>query len=208
VLDGGDELVDEGVAGEVEDAGVVLALEHLLADGLEEVGLTEADAAVDEKRVVRLAGILSHRKARRVRQAVAGADDEILERVIRAQDHRLILVVEHPAAGKVVAVETDRDQPRQHHLRRLGEGLLALALAEVELRRRGDVDLDDAVAQLPRRELVKPGSVEARVLRADDLEHFLPGRRIENGGGVGVGRGINGMRAARSGLAHWKRVGR
>ena len=40
VLDGGDELVDEAVAGEVEDAQVGLALQQLLADGLEEVSFS------------------------------------------------------------------------------------------------------------------------------------------------------------------------
>ena len=76
-------------------------------------------------------------------------------------------------------MEADRDQPPGHLLGGGGERLLALALAEVELRRRADGDLDDAVGQLPRRQLVEPDAVEARVLASDDVEDFLPGGRIE-----------------------------
>ena len=46
------------VARQVEDPRVRLPLQHLLADGLEQVRLAEPDAAVDEQRVVRLPGLL------------------------------------------------------------------------------------------------------------------------------------------------------
>ena len=60
---------------------VILPLQHLLADGLEQVRLAEPDAAVDEERVVGLAGIFGDGDARRVRQAIARAGDEISRRL-------------------------------------------------------------------------------------------------------------------------------
>jgi len=172
------------------------------------VSFTQADAAVDEKRVVRLTELTGDGDARRVGEPVARADDEVLEGVVRAEDQGLILVVEHAArGGHVLAMEADGDEACEDDLRRLREGLLALALAEVELCRRGDAHLDDAVVELARGELVEPRAVEARVLGADDLEDFLPARGVEDGGGRGGGGG-GFLRAAWSGLARWRRVGR
>ena len=70
VLDRVDELVDEAVARQIEDARVGVALEHLLADGLQQVRLAEPDAAVDEQRVVRLAR--AARRRRSTRRAAGG----------------------------------------------------------------------------------------------------------------------------------------
>ena len=78
--------------------GVGLLLEDLLADGLQQVRLAQADAAVDEERVVRLAGLLGDGDAGGVRQAVAGAGDEVLEDVIGVERQRLVAFVEDPAA--------------------------------------------------------------------------------------------------------------
>jgi hypothetical protein len=96
-------------------------------------------------------------------------------------------------------MKTNRDQSARYLLRRRCEGLLALALAEIQLRRRGDEHLDDAVGQLPRHELVKPDAVEAGVLGANTLKDLLPDNWV-NTGGV--------LRAAGRGLALRWRVGR
>ena len=58
-------------------------LGDVLADRLEQVGLAEAGPAVDEERVVRLRGSFRDGQRRRVREAVRGADDEGVERVLR-----------------------------------------------------------------------------------------------------------------------------
>ena len=81
LLDAGDELVGELLAGRV---GHLLAREprdHLVPDGVHQVGLAESHAAVQEERVVCVTRALGHREARRVRQAVGRADDEVPERV-------------------------------------------------------------------------------------------------------------------------------
>ena len=66
-------------------------LEDALADRLEQVRLAQADAAVDEQRVVGLAGLLGDGDAGGVRQAVAGAGDEVFEDVVGVERQRLIL---------------------------------------------------------------------------------------------------------------------
>jgi hypothetical protein len=58
VADGVDHLVGELFAGDVADGGVGLAALDEVADGLHEVGLAHADAAVEEERVVGLGGAL------------------------------------------------------------------------------------------------------------------------------------------------------
>ncbi len=62
-----------------------------------------------------------------------------------------------------------------------GKGLLALALAEIELGEVGDENLDDAVGELSRDELVEPDSIEAGMLVSDFLENPLPDRRVKRG---------------------------
>ena len=81
LLDRGDELVRELLGRRVDDA---LARElggDLVADGVHQVGLAEAHAAVQEERVVGVARALRHRQARRVGEAVGRPDDEVRERV-------------------------------------------------------------------------------------------------------------------------------
>ena len=63
LLDAGDELVGELLAGGVDDALAREAGEHLVADGVHQVGLAEAHAAVQEERVVGVAGSLGDRQA-------------------------------------------------------------------------------------------------------------------------------------------------
>ncbi len=108
--DGADELVDEAVAGEIEDAQIALALEDLLADGLEQVGLAETDAAVDEEGVVGLARVFGDGDASGVGELVAGAGDELLEDIIGVEGQGLVAVVEKAAAAEAFAMKGDGDQ--------------------------------------------------------------------------------------------------
>ena len=84
-LDGVDELVDERVAREIEDAVVRQPLEDLLADCLEQMRLAESNAAMDEERVVGLPRELRHREGGGVGEAVRVADDELAERELRVE---------------------------------------------------------------------------------------------------------------------------
>ena len=81
VLDGVDHLVGELFGGEIDDGAVGLAQLDLMADGLHEVGFAHAHAAVEEQRVVRLAGSGGYGQGRGVGELVSAADDEAVEGV-------------------------------------------------------------------------------------------------------------------------------
>jgi len=81
VLDGIDELIGELLAGEIDDLGRLLVLEDVVTDSLQEVGLAQAAAAVDEEGVVGLRGGLRHGHGRTVRKLVVRTNDEGFEGV-------------------------------------------------------------------------------------------------------------------------------
>ena len=56
-----------------------------MADRVQEVGLAESGLAVDDERVVCLAGRLGDRHGSGVREAVGRTDDEVLEQVARVE---------------------------------------------------------------------------------------------------------------------------
>ena len=75
---------------------------RVVADGVQQVRLAQAGVAVDEQRVVGLGGRLGDRDGGGVREPVAAADDEGLERVLRVQPgggraRRLVLLLPAPA---------------------------------------------------------------------------------------------------------------
>jgi hypothetical protein len=59
VADGIDEVIGKGFRGHIEDAGVPTDRE--IADGVEQVGLAQADTAVDEEGIEALAGVFGDR---------------------------------------------------------------------------------------------------------------------------------------------------
>jgi hypothetical protein len=59
-----------------------------MADRLEQVGLAQADAAVDEQRVVGFGRGLGHRERGGMRETVAAPDDERVKRVFVVADKR------------------------------------------------------------------------------------------------------------------------
>ena len=65
-----------------------------MADGLQQVGLAQANASIEEQRVIGAAGPLGHRHGYGVRHAVGGTDHEVLEGVARVHGrslaHRLL----------------------------------------------------------------------------------------------------------------------
>ena len=88
LLDRGDELVRELLAGGVDDALARELGNDLVADGVHQVGLAEADPAVQEERVVGVARAFGDRQAGRVGEAVGRTDDEVRERVARVDVRR------------------------------------------------------------------------------------------------------------------------
>ena len=108
LLDAGDELVGELLAGHVDDPLAREAGDDRVADGVHQVRLAEAHAAVQEQRVVGVSGALRDRQARGMREAVGGADDEGPEGVARVEADRAALgsadaagLQPHPRRGRM-----------------------------------------------------------------------------------------------------------
>ena len=85
LLDGADDLVGELLTRDVEHAHLGVVLQHAVADGVHEMCLAEADAAVHEKRVVDLAWRFGNGHGGRMGKAVRAACHERLEGVLRVQ---------------------------------------------------------------------------------------------------------------------------
>ena len=80
-----DHLVGELLARDIADRGLRFAALHLVADGVHEMGLAHAGAAVEEERVVGLRGPLGDCAGGGAGKLVAVADDEGVKGVPRVQ---------------------------------------------------------------------------------------------------------------------------
>ena len=87
-----DHVVGELLAGYVADGGLRLAPLDFVSDGLHQMRLAHADAAIQEERVVGFGRTLGDGLACGMRELVAGADDESVEGVARVQLRRAIPV--------------------------------------------------------------------------------------------------------------------
>ena len=83
--DGLDEGVHKGFGGDVHDAEVFAEGLEAVADGLHEVGLAEADAAVDEEGVIDARAGFGDGLGGGMGEAVGLADDEIVEGVVAVE---------------------------------------------------------------------------------------------------------------------------
>jgi hypothetical protein len=82
VLDGVDVLVREFFRRHIRDARAFLAVENVLADGVQQMGFAQTNPAVKEKRVVRFAGRLRDGEGGGVGKIIVVADDERVEGVL------------------------------------------------------------------------------------------------------------------------------
>ena len=81
VLDSVDELVGELLASEVNNLSPLFSGEHVMADGLEKMGLAEPAAPVNEEGIVGAGRRVGDGLRGSVGELVVGADDEALEGV-------------------------------------------------------------------------------------------------------------------------------
>ena len=81
-LNGLNHVVGEPLAGRVDHGLLGEHLAHPMADGVQQVGLAQADAAPDKERIPRLARSVGGGHGRGMRQPVAGAHDKGLEDVV------------------------------------------------------------------------------------------------------------------------------
>ncbi len=111
IADGIDEIIGEALGGEIERAELRVELGDLMSDRVKQVRLPQADAAVDEERVVRAGGQLGHSLAGRLSELVRIADDEGLEGIARAEAGRRGQLVfdRRGNGGRGLPVDLDRD---------------------------------------------------------------------------------------------------
>jgi hypothetical protein len=182
VADRGNELGHEGLGRHVDDFQIGPRLAELVADGLDQMGLAEAGAAVDEERVERAGGVFGDRLRGGVRELVGTADDERGEAVARAEDGVGELVFRRgDRNGEVVGGEGGVDD--EMDLKTLGGDLVEDAanlgaetlpnLVDVALRRYGDIKGIPFLSQKPG--LSKPGVILRPVNDLlDPAEHLQP----------------------------------
>ena len=183
VADRVDELVGEALGREVGDRHPGEEPRALVADGVEEMGLAEADPAVDEERVVGARGQLRHRLARGLRELVRGADDEGVECIAR---------VEPLGDGRKPAGDVGGCAAGRRRRRALRRGLVhddgdARVAAETLLRsvlERVEVVLDEPVA---RKGVRRP---DAESVALDGQEPARANPRIEDGVREFAGEGL------------------
>ena len=81
------EVIDEAAARDVADRSRGSLSEDLLGDRLEQVCLSEADTTVNKDGVVSPTGMFGNGKSGGMSKPVARADNEVVERIVGAQEH-------------------------------------------------------------------------------------------------------------------------
>ena len=179
-LDGTEELRHKAVARDVVDAQSGVRSGGCLADRLEQVGLPQSDAAVDKDRVVRPPWLLGHRHRSGMGQPVARPNDEVVKRVIGADQH---LFLRGPTSdtsrvpGRTVGgagrtpllqllllpYEADREEPPGDGLGRFRELTLAPLLEVFQLDWLAHQQLQRPTRQRHRDDVIEPPAAHCRV---------------------------------------------
>ena len=160
-----DHLVDERLGRHARDRVIAVPLAEGVRDGAQQMGLTEPDATVEEERIESRPGTLDHRTRRLVRDLVAAADDEAVERAARRRTDRSRTLLDTNRAMSTTGSGFLRQDAIHHE-----------ADARRHLGRRVD-----GVLQHP--EVVVPHPVEDEV--AGSLDGGLPRRRTWSPEGAG-----------------------
>ena len=187
LLDRGDELVRELLGRRVDDLLARELGDDLVADRVHQVGLAEADPAVQEERVVGVPGSLGDRQAGRVSQPVGRADDEVGEGVARVEARRaafaadpgrlepdLLAVGAGPGPTGVPGPASVRGRLRR---RRPDDELDLDAVAHDAGQRLGD-QRPIAGVEPVLREAVRDGDPEPVVIDVDQLRVAQPGLEV------------------------------
>ena len=107
LLDGGDQLVGELVALDVDDLGVGVLAADAVGDGVEQMGLAHTGGAVDEEGIVDVAGGICNGDGGAVGEAVAGTHDEILKGELGGKLQGAVFLAAGAVLGKLLVVEDD-----------------------------------------------------------------------------------------------------
>jgi hypothetical protein len=169
VAEGVDEVVHEGLARHVAHGELALMLADVLRDRLQEVGLAESGAAVDEEGVVGLRRSLGYGEGGGVREAVRRADHERVEGVLRVE----------PTDERFAARLLGR---RRRLLRGLGDLKLDTALLACRVTDRGADQAEKMAFDPVTRKVVRDCEDEVVVGQVDAVDVVEPraiGRLVE-----------------------------
>jgi len=136
------------------------------ADGLQEMGFSEAGIAIDKKRVVGIAGRLADGNTACMRKSIARTDDEVIKGVIRVESKlnglRWRVVV---GTGSTVNRELDADKMPGNLLCSAGEADFAVFSEELQTGFVGTANDEQAAVEAKNTKVVKPRACVDRVER-------------------------------------------
>ena len=188
-----DEVVRELLARRVQDPLARELAGDRVADGVHQVRLAEADAAVQEERVVRVPGPLGDAQGGRMCQAVGASDDEVVERVATVQVERVAARAErrHLDLGLLVDLRWKRT-------RRIGHDELELDRSANDSGERLADQRPVAIIEPVSGEAVRSGDPIAVVVDLDELGVLQPG--------LEVGRRERDLQLTEGGAPHLLRI--
>ena len=192
-------VLEELVGGHVADGGCRLAIEDGVADRMHQVGLAEADTAVDEERVVGAAGTIRHLQCRRPGEVVGLAGHETGEGQVRIELGALVRRPRserreyRPGVAAVAGVDTarrSRGRIARQDVSRPGIRVVRRGRSggELTIRRRfrpgGTVQDLELHRNIRVELLLEAGADEPQILLAHDV-HFDLRRRTQAHDSVG-----------------------
>ena len=177
LADGGDQLVCEVVALDVDDARLGLPLFQQVRDGVEQVRLAEAGVAVDKQRVVVLGRALGHGARRGIGELVLRADDVGFKREAVGVCEVARMVGRHAVVGGelLVVKELDLKIRRKNVPQRVFDIAHEAGLDRIFLEAVAAVQNKGGVLHRHHADLVEPGADgRLRQLLCHVVEHILP----------------------------------
>ena len=157
-LNGVDEVVCEIVALNVYDLCLRVLRVDGAADSQKKMRLAEPGVAVNEKRVIKLAGVFRHGDGCGVGVFVRGTHDEVIEREAGDLRERIVCFRFGDVAVELVPCEDRQlELGGEKVAERVDDRLREAGLDNVALELRGGVNDEPVIDDLDRRTVVKPG---------------------------------------------------
>src|SRR3954451_2768877 len=161
-----DEFARELLDGRVANMQTGAVALYVVSDGVQQVGLAEPGPAVDEERVVGLAGELGHGEGGSVAEAVSATDHELLEGVLRVE----AALLHRSAVGRALEHRGLGGPVRGHHPH--GRAL-------IEAPRRGAVQQREVALLDPGPDVLGGPDEKRAALQSGELQGVEPDVELE-----------------------------
>jgi len=144
-----------------------------VADGLKEVRFAKPGISIDEQWIIGIAGRLADCDTACVGEAVAGADDEILESIIGVKGEQFFVSRARKGLfGLAIGGKLDCDEVAGNELGGAGEGAFAFILQEVGAGLVGAADFEKAAGKTHEVEVIEPLARIYGVQGSGAVEYF------------------------------------